>query len=124
MAMGRNVFLNMHKDDDFTYSLTTVVAEDDSNEIVNYFVFPRLGLAVPLRNGDLLAFNAREEHCISARCDGTRDAFCVSFYVSAATVAGNQRDLKEGISGKEEMVAAVVEEVVKRTRKLEGKGKK
>ena len=45
------------------------------------FVFPELGLAVALRNGDMLLFNPKITHCVSSRRDPTKDAFCLSFYM-------------------------------------------
>ena len=51
ISSGRNVFLNSHKDDDFCYSLTTVLddsAFDDNAPIANYFCFPQQGVAVAL----------------------------------------------------------------------------
>lgn len=91
-AIGMNVFLNRHVDDDWTWSCCGVVAEDDDMEsIVCYLVFPRLGVAVPLRNGDAIVFNARVEHCISSRCNPNRDAYYVGFYINSGLGAKNDR---------------------------------
>ena len=84
MVVGRNVFLNAHSDRDFVWSLTMIVAGaiptmDDA--VVCYFVFPTLGLAVALRNGDMLLFNPKLTHCVSSRRDHTKNAFCLSFYM-------------------------------------------
>ena len=98
VAIGRNNFLNVHRDKDVTWSLVTVVAYDSSTEVLCYFVFPSLQCAVPLRNGDCLAFNATIPHCISARCSGDREAYCVSFYANAGMAGDNdkQTEITEG----------------------------
>jgi len=36
-------------------------------------------VAVPLRNGDMLLFNPNVPQCVSSRCNGEKEAFCVSF---------------------------------------------
>ncbi len=47
-AVGKNVYLNSHIDDDFTYSCTTILCSDESkkDDFLAYFCFPRLGIAV------------------------------------------------------------------------------
>ena len=39
------------------------------DEVVAYFCFPRLGFAVPLRPGDALIFNPKEDHAVLSRCE-------------------------------------------------------
>ena len=83
MVAGRNVFLNVHTDRDLVWCLTTVIAEglvEVEDEVICYFCFPSLNVAVPLRNGDMLLFNPNVPHCVSSRCNGEKEAFCVSFY--------------------------------------------
>ena len=56
-ASGVNVYLNSHSDRDFTFSAVTIRTKDaytPNQKIVAYFTFPRLGVAVPLRPGDVL----------------------------------------------------------------------
>jgi len=102
MVSGRNVFLNLHTDDDFIWSLVTVVSEHEptlDSPIVCYFCFPTIGMAVPLRNGDMLLFNPKVPHCVSSRCNGSMDSFCISFYMNSKLGGGN--DNSQEISSKE-----------------------
>ena len=98
-AVGKNVFLNSHTDDDFTYSCTTLLCSDESkkNVFLAYFCFPRLGIAVPLRPGDTLFFNAREPHMISSRTTDDVDIYCLSFYLKSKVIGGNdnKKELNE-----------------------------
>jgi hypothetical protein len=57
--------------------------------IVVYFCFPTLGVAVPLRRGDFLLFNALIPHCILSRCKQTNNIYCVSMYLKSAIVGMN-----------------------------------
>jgi hypothetical protein len=93
IAFGVNVYLRAHIDNDFTYSVIQVHLDDvdygADDEILCFFCFPRLGVAVPLKPGDFLLINALEYHCLSSRCDETVDIFCVSSYLKTAVVGGN-----------------------------------
>lgn len=101
VACGKNYFLNSHVDDDFFYSLTTIVSKyglrkeidnyDMDAEVSNYFAFPEQGIAVALRPGDMLIFNPRYQHCLSSRssCYKNKDVFCLSMYLKTAVVGGN-----------------------------------
>ena len=94
IACGRNVYLNVHTDEDFFWSVTTVIQKDAgplemNSNICNYFCFPTYGVSVGLRHGDILLFNPLIPHCISSRCDDTRDEFCISLYLKTAVVGGN-----------------------------------
>jgi mannose-6-phosphate isomerase class I len=65
-ACGINVYLNAHTDQDFTFGAVSIqMKQEYTNDMdtVVYFCFPRLGLAVPLRPGDVLFFNPLEPHC-------------------------------------------------------------
>jgi hypothetical protein len=101
IAFGVNVYLRAHVDDNFTYSVIQVHVDDLEycvhDEVVCYFCFPRLGVAVPLRPGDFLLVNALEYHCLSSRCNIDVDLFCVSSYLKTAIVSGNDngRSLNE-----------------------------
>lgn len=102
IAFGCNVFLRCHTDDDFTMSIAHVLLGgkksynlDDS--VVVYFCFPTLGVAVPMRPGDFLLFNARLPHCISSRCCADDDIMCISMFLKTAVVGGNDngKDLND-----------------------------
>jgi hypothetical protein len=60
---------------------------------VAYFCFPTIGVAVPLRPGDYLLFNARIPHCISSRCKFDDEILCTSTYLKTAIVGMNNNDL-------------------------------
>ena len=91
------MFLRAHVDDDFTYSVIQVHVDNMDysvdDEVVCYFCFPRLGVAVPLRPGDFLLVNALEYHCISSRCNEELNLFAVSSYLKTAVVGGNDNSV-------------------------------
>ncbi len=98
IAFGTNVFLRCHTDADFTFSIIQVFLKGKltylpHDEIVVYFCFPTLGVAVPLRPGDYLLFNARIPHCISSRCKLEDEIMCTSTYLKTAIVGMNNNDL-------------------------------
>ena len=69
IAFGTNVFLRCHTDQDFTMSISQVLVKGKANyhlndDVIVYFCFPTLGIAVPLRPGDCLLFNPLIPHCI------------------------------------------------------------
>ena len=105
IAFGVNVYLRAHIDNDFTYSVIQVHTDcaeyKIEDDVVCYFCFPRLGIAVALKPGDFLLVNALEYHCLSSRCRNDIDLFCVSSYLKTAVVGGN--DNKRELS-KEELV--------------------
>jgi hypothetical protein len=105
IAFGVNVFLRAHIDNDFTYSVIQVHVDcmnySSDDNIVCYFCFPCLGVAVPLRPGDFLLVNALEYHCLSSRVNADVDIFCVSSYLKTAVVGGN--DNKRPLSEEEQM---------------------
>lgn len=97
IACGRCAYLSMHKDKDYTFSIVSVHMMKEykyDDKVVAYFCFPRLGLCVSLRPGDMLFFNANEPHCISSRCDNNDDIFCVSLYLKTHNIGGNNKDIK------------------------------
>jgi hypothetical protein len=67
LASGKNHYLNTHTNEDFFYSLTTTpsaygLQEDIDRyridvKVCNYFTFPKQGIAIALRPGDILLFN-------------------------------------------------------------------
>jgi hypothetical protein len=93
IAFGVNVYLRAHIDNDFTYSVIQVHVDNADytieDDVVCYFCFPRLGVAVALKPGDFLLVNALEYHCLSSRCSIDVDIFCVSSYLKTAVVGGN-----------------------------------
>ncbi len=78
----------LHTDDDFFYTLLscycpTVATRAGREEILFYFLFPSVGMAVPMRNTDILVFNSAFPHCASnPRRDET---ITVSMFTGAKT---------------------------------------
>lgn len=103
-AFGVNVYLRAHIDNDFTYSVIQVhvdgIVYSVEDDVVCFFCFPRLGIAVPLRPGDFSLVNALEYHCLSSRCNEDVDIFCVFSYLKTAVVGGN--DNKRALSEEEQ----------------------
>ena len=105
LACGKNYYLNSHMDEDFFYSLTTVVSERGlrpdidrftmNADICNYFTFAEEEVAVALRPGDMLIFNPLYHHCLSSRTSTyeSDDVFCLSLYLKTAIVGKNDNSL-------------------------------
>ena len=98
LPLGLMFFLRCHTDADFTFSIIQVFLKGKStylshDDVVVYFCFPTLGVAVPLRPGDYLLFNARIPHCISSRCKLEDEIMCTSTYLKTAIVGMNNNDL-------------------------------
>ena len=94
LAFGCNLFLRCHTDDDFTMSMAHVHLKGKdqyslSDNVVVYFCFPTLGVAVPLRPGDFLLFNAQIPHCVSSRCKHTDQIMVLSMYLKTSVVGLN-----------------------------------
>lgn len=88
------MYLCAHEDKDFTYSAVTVLTKgkgvyNENDNVMAYFNFPRLGLAIPLKPGDVLFFNPKEAHMISSRCQNEDDIYCLSFYLKSNLIGGN-----------------------------------
>ena len=64
------------------------------DDVISYFCFPTLGVAVPLRPGDYFMFNALIPHCISSRCRLEDDVMCASVYLKTAIVGMNNNNLQ------------------------------
>ena len=96
-AFGYNVHLSSHSDVDYTLSMTSVYLDghinEDQDRVLAYFCFPRLGLAVAMRSGDVLIFNPREPHAISSRCKKSDRLLCLSLYLKTAVVGLNNNDI-------------------------------
>ena len=98
-AFGRNVYLPSHQDKDFVYSIISVHVRDgyylkEDMKVVAYFCFPRLGVAVPLRPGDVLIINPLEPHSVSSRCYESDEVFCFSAYLKSSNVGLNDNKLE------------------------------
>ena len=98
IAFGTNVFLPCHTDEDFTMSIAQVFLEgktsyDLNNDVIVYFCFPTLGIAIPLRPGDYLMFNPLIPHFISSRCKHEDDIICLTMYLKTAIVGLNDNSL-------------------------------
>jgi hypothetical protein len=93
LGFGINIFLRSHVDRDFTMSIVQVHIDDHvyqvDDQIVCYFAFPRIGIAVALRPGDFLLFNPQEPHSVSSRCRKEDEIYCVSSYLKTAVVGLN-----------------------------------
>jgi hypothetical protein len=89
-----NVFLCCHTDADFTMSIAQVFLKgrnryEIDDEVVVYFCFPTLGVAVPLQPGDFLLFNSLIPHCILSQCKLDDNIMCLSMYLKSAAVGMN-----------------------------------
>ena len=91
-ASGINAYLAAHIDKDYTYSVTSVHVKSkyrDNDQPVAYFAFPLLGIAIPLRPGDVLFFNPEEPHCISSCNNEEDEIYCVSLYLKSDNIGQN-----------------------------------
>ena len=96
IAHGVNVYLNVHQDLDFTYCALSIQMKKEYtliDDVVAYFCFPRLGIAVPIKPGDVLFFNPQEPHCVSSRCTHSDSIYCTSLYIKSANLGLNNNSL-------------------------------
>ena len=96
IAFGWNTFLPAHTDDDFFWSATSVITDQQfqlNDEVHNFFCFPNHGVAVALRPGDILIFNPQVTHCVSSQ-KTSRDVICLSLYLKTAIVGKNDNSLQ------------------------------
>ena len=88
-----NVQFWVHCDDDSTHSTVIVLKKDHvctpGDCVVAHFCFPRLGLAVPMRPGDVLVFNSQEPHCLSSRSHESDSIYGVAIFMKAMVAGGN-----------------------------------
>ena len=113
IAIGQNVFLQSHTDQDFALSVVSLHVKGhqykiNGDDVMAYFCFPRLGIAVALRPGDVLIFNPLEPHAISSTCSDRKDVFCVSYYLKTAVVGLNDNGME--LEPHEEKLAALYKE--------------
>jgi len=99
IAFGCNVFLRCHRDNDFTLSMCHILLDgkdhfDVNDEVVVYFCFPSLGVAIPMRPGDFLLFNSRVPHCISTRRKFAHRIISITFYLKTMVVGGNNNSME------------------------------
>ena len=98
IGFGTNVFLRCHTDADVTMSIIQVFLKGKEkysldDDVIVYFCLPTIGIAVPLRPGDYLLFNARIPHCLSSRCKYDDEIITTSAYLKTAIVGMNNNDL-------------------------------
>ncbi len=60
---------------------------------VAFFCFPTRGVAIPMRPGDFLLFDATIPHIISLRCHRSDDIMYVSFYLESRVVGMNDNSI-------------------------------
>jgi hypothetical protein len=109
VAFGRNVFLRCHRDKDFTMSMAHVLLEGKDgynldDDVIVFFCFPTLGVAVPMRPGDFLLFNSRVPHCISTRCRVADNVMVITMYLKTSVVGGNNNSIP--VTNEQEELAA------------------
>ncbi len=98
IAFGTNVFLCCHTNSDFTLSVSQVFVKGKAeyhlqDDVIVYFCFPTLGVAVPLRAGNYLMFNPLIPHCISSHCNYKDEIMCASMNLKTAIVGLNNNNL-------------------------------
>jgi len=97
-AFGVNLHLPVHVDRDFTFSAVCVHQQRDhyltDDPVVVYFCFPCLGVAIPLKPGDVIIFNPQEPHALSSRCHSGDEILCVSLYLKSAVVGLNNNSIR------------------------------
>jgi hypothetical protein len=90
IVFGRNVFLPLHKDEDYFLSAALVYTNRvTSDEVLAYFCFPTEGVSVAMWNGSVVLFNPQTPHCISSPCKPHLEAFSLSAYLKSLVVSGN-----------------------------------
>ncbi len=93
VSFGINVFLRCHIDKDFTKSIVQAHMDEimyqNNVQIVCFFAFPQIEIAVPLGPGDTLMINQQEPHCISSRCNEYDNIYCISSYLKTQVVGLN-----------------------------------
>jgi hypothetical protein len=98
MNISQDAYLRAHIDNDFTYSVISAHLPDHQyslhDEIIAYFCFPTLGVAVPIRPGDQVIFSPQVPHCISSRCNPYQTVLSTSMYLKSAVVGLNDNTLQ------------------------------
>ena len=65
-----------------------------TGKIIAYMCFPKLGITVALRPGDVIIFNPCEPHVISIGCNDKDDVLCVAMYLKTAIVGLNDNSIE------------------------------
>ena len=95
MALAKNYFAYSHIDPDFFISLNTCLLDSNDEEhkdkVVSYFCFPAHGIAVAMRDGDLLLFNSLVYHCCGSKVmwASELDVHQYAYYIKANDAGGN-----------------------------------
>ncbi len=98
IAFGCNVYLQCHVDEDFTLSIAQIHLKGKDtyrvdDNIVVYLCLAEDGIAVAMRPGDFVLFDATVPHCISSRCNAADSIMCVSMYLKTAFVGMNNNSI-------------------------------
>lgn len=99
LASSCNYHAPAHTDPDFMFSIHQILCDGVETtldcQVVQFFCFPSLGLAVALRPGDVLLFNPHIFHCLSAKMKAYRHVNChvTTFYLKTAHVGQNDNSL-------------------------------
>jgi hypothetical protein len=99
IAIATGYWSPVHVDDDIFYTLlsaycASVANKDGKDEILFYFLFPSVKIAIPVRNMDVLVFNSEFPHCASNY--RKEDTITFSLFASAKTATAqmyNDSDL-------------------------------
>jgi hypothetical protein len=108
LAYGCNVFLCCHANADFTMSISQVFLKGRNryeivDEVVVYFCFPTLGVAIPLQPDDFLLFNSLIPHCILSQYKSDDNIMCVLMYLELTAVGMNINSLS--LTSEQEVLA-------------------
>ena len=95
-ACCMNMFLQARKDNDFTYS--AVFPHMRSPYLLNdcpivHFLYPRLGIEIPRRLGDVSFFNPKEPHYISSRSHKEDNFYCLSLFLKSTNLGLNNNSI-------------------------------
>jgi hypothetical protein len=97
IGFGVNIFLRSHTDMEFTQSIVQVHTDNplyrSDDPVICYFCFPIIGMAVALRPGDYLLFNATEPHALSSCCLHSDDVYSLSCYLKTSIVGLNDNTI-------------------------------
>ena len=98
VAFGYQVHNTIHTDDDFSRSAVTFYVNNHQyqfgNQVVAYFCFPKIGIAVALHPGDIIMFNAQEPQAVLSQCCMNDNVFCVSMYLQTSVVGLNDNSIE------------------------------
>ena len=96
VAVGLNVYLTLHMDEDFDIRTAFIMKQghhfQPDDDVVVFFCFPSLRVAVPLCPGDLLIFNALEDNLISSIVSMDGQLYCIYLYLKSRVVGLNNNE--------------------------------